>query len=214
MQGYGPAYRITTPRLVIRCYAPSDAPNVQRAIDASLPELRAFMPWAAAEPEPADAKAERLRQFRGRFDLGQDFVYGVFDRDDRECVGGAGLHTRQGPTIREIGYWVATAHTKKGLATELALALLHVALRVDRVPRVEIRCDPANVRSIAIAKKIGMKHEGTLRANVIEADGSVRDTALFAAIAADVDALPQIEVRAEDALGAQLLSLIPASTSG
>jgi RimJ/RimL family protein N-acetyltransferase len=203
MQSYGPAYRITTPRLVIRCWAPTDAPNVQRAIDASLRELRAFMPWAHAEPEPSDAKAERLRQFRGRFDLGQDFLYGVFVGD--ECVGGCGLHTRQGPTIREIGYWIATAHTKKGFATEVALALLHVALRVDRVPRVEIRCEPDNHASAAVAKKIGMKLEGTLRANVIQPDGSVRDTLLFAAIAADLDALPTLDVRAESATGERLL---------
>ncbi len=205
MQSYGPAYRITTPRLVLRCWAPSDAPNVQRAIDGSLKELRVFMPWAAAEPEPVETKAERLRQFRGRFDLGQDFVYGVFLRDEKECIGGAGLHTRQGPTIREIGYWIATAHTKKGYATELASALVHVALRVDRVPRVEIRCDPDNLASIAVAKKIGMKLEGTLRANVIQPDGSVRDTVLFSAIAAEIDALPPIEIRAEGALGERLL---------
>ncbi len=203
MQTYGPAYRITTPRLVARCWMPSDAENAQRAIDASLKELRAFMPWAQAEPEKIEEKADRFRHFRGRFDLGQDFLYGVFLGD--ECVGGCGLHTRQGPTIREIGYWIATPHTKKGFASEIALGLLHVALRVDHVPRAEIRCEPANVASSAVAKKIGMKLEGTLRANVVQPDGSVRDTLLYSAIASELDALPKIEVRAEGALGERLL---------
>jgi hypothetical protein len=36
------------------------------------------MPWAAAEPKPLEEKAELLRVFRGRFDLGEDFVYGIF----------------------------------------------------------------------------------------------------------------------------------------
>jgi len=161
------------------------------------------MPWAQAEPEAVDAKAERLRQYRGRFDLGQDFAYGIFLGD--ECVGACGLHTRQGPTIREIGYWIATAHTKKGFATEIALGLTHVALRVDRVPRVEIRCDPSNVASARVAEKVGMRREGTLRADVIRPDGSLRDTLLFAATSLDLDALPKIEVRAEGVLGERLL---------
>ena len=54
------------------------------------------MPWAADEPKPVEEKAELLRFFRGRFDLGEDFVYGVFARDESEVVGGTGLHTRIG----------------------------------------------------------------------------------------------------------------------
>src|SRR4051794_18902236 len=79
VQSYGPAYRVVTPRLLIRCWTPYDAPKLQAAIDASLGELRRYMPWAQAEPEPIEQKQIRLRQFRGRFDLGEDFVYGIFD---------------------------------------------------------------------------------------------------------------------------------------
>jgi RimJ/RimL family protein N-acetyltransferase len=203
----GPAYRIETPRLVLRCWSPADAPLLQRAIDASLTALRPYMPWAAAEPEPVDAKTERLRQFRGLFDLGQDFLYGVFDRALQECLGGAGLHTRQGAGIRELGYWIATAHTKKGYATEACNALLQVAFRVDGVPRAEIRCEPANAASAAVARKIGMKLDGTLRANTVRPDGSVRDTLVFSALKAELDTLPctALSVQAFGAVGERLL---------
>jgi RimJ/RimL family protein N-acetyltransferase len=204
---FGPVYRVMTPRLVVRCYTPSDAPVVQRAIDASLPDLRRFMPWAEREPEGVEAKTERLRQFRGSFDLGQDFVYGIFDASETECIGGAGLHTRQGPMIRELGYWIATAHTKNGYATEACNALLQVAFRIDRVPRAEIRCDPRNAASVAVAKKVGMKLEGQLRANTIAPDGSVRDTLLFSALQAELDELPGrgLAIQAFGAVGERLL---------
>ena len=207
MQSYGPAYRVVTPRLVLRCWKPDDAPLLQKAIDASLGELRPWMPWAAAEPEPIDAKIARLRQFRGRFDLGEDFIYGVFDASERECLGGTGLHTRQGPMMREIGYWIATAHTKKGLATEASSALVQVAFRVDGVTRVEIRCDPDNAASAAVARKVGMKLEGTRRADTVRPDGSVRDTLVFAAIKAELDELParNLSVQAFDVVGERLL---------
>ncbi len=207
MQSYGPAYRVITPRLVVRCWKPDDAPKLQAAIDASLKELRAFMPWAMAEPEAVEAKTIRLRQFRGAFDLGQDFIYGIFDGEEREVLGGTGLHTRQGPFVREIGYWIATAHTKKGYATEAASALLQVAFRVDGVARVEIRCEPDNLASTAVAKKVGMKLEGTLRANTVRPDGSVRDTLLFAALKAELDDLParNLSVQALGAVGERLV---------
>ena len=207
MQSYGPAYRVITPRLVVRCWKPDDAPKLQKAIDASLKELREFMPWAMAEPEPVEAKTIRLRQFRGAFDLGQDFIYGIFDGEEREVLGGTGLHTRQGPFVREIGYWIATAHTKKGYATEAASAMMQVAFRVDGVPRVEVRCEPDNVASVAVAKKLGMKLEGTLRANTVRPDGSVRDTLLFSALKAELDDLParNLSVQAFGSVGERLI---------
>jgi RimJ/RimL family protein N-acetyltransferase len=204
---FGPAYRVVTPRLVVRCWKPDDAALLQRAIDASLAHLKQYMPWAEREPEPVEAKAVRLRQFRGQFDLGQDFAYGIFDADEHACLGAAGLHTRQGPLIRELGYWIAKDHVRKGYATEACNALIQVAFRVDQVPRVEIRCEPTNVASAGVAKKLGMKLEGTLRSDTVRPDGSIRDTLLFSALKAELEDLPgrSLSVQAFDAVGERLV---------
>jgi RimJ/RimL family protein N-acetyltransferase len=184
-----------------------DAPLLKRAIDASLPALKRYMPWAAAEPEELEAKAERLRQMRGKFDLGQDFAYGIFDAAEKECLGATGLHTRQGEGKRELGYWIATAHTRQGYATEVCSALLQVAFRVDRVARAEIRCEPGNVASVGVAKKIGMKLDGTLRGDTTRPDGSLRDTLVFSALAAELEELPasKLSVQAFGAVGERLI---------
>lgn len=92
----GPAYRICTPRLVIRCWQPAGAPLLQAAITASLEHLLPWMPWAHDEPEDLQTKVERLRRFRGHFDLGQDYVYAILSRDETQVLGGTGLHTRAG----------------------------------------------------------------------------------------------------------------------
>src|SRR4051812_43372212 len=92
----GPAYRIDTDRLVIRCWRPQDAPALARAVTASLDHLRPWMPWVGEEPVALRARVDRLRQFRSKFDADQDYFYGVFDRDDATVLGGAGLHTRAG----------------------------------------------------------------------------------------------------------------------
>ena len=114
----GPAYRIVTERLVVRCWEPRDAALLREAIDSSLDELGPWMPWAKHEPQTLEEKVILLRRFRGRFDLGEDFTYGILLRDESEVVGGTGLHTRGGEDAFEIGYWIRTSRVGEGLATE------------------------------------------------------------------------------------------------
>jgi len=199
----GPAYRIETERLVIRCWQPADAPALLAAITASLEHLRPWMPWAAYEPTDLHDKVNLLRRFRGQFDLGADFTYGIFNRSETAVWGGCGLHTRQGPDAREIGYWIHAEQINKGLATEMAAALTKVAFTVDSVKWVEIRCDPANARSARVPEKLGFTHEATLRGRAQAGDGSRRDAMVWAMLAAEYPGSPVAAARvtAFDALG-------------
>jgi RimJ/RimL family protein N-acetyltransferase len=179
------AYRIETDRLVVRCYSPEDAPKLKEAIDASLDHLRPWMPWVKDEPETLDAKVERLRRFRGDFDLGNDFIYGIFSADDSVLLGGTGLHPRIGPNALEIGYWVRGDHSGKGFATEAVAAVVRVGFEVHKIGRVEIHCDPANVRSAAIPRKLGFTLDATLRRRAVRPDGTERDTMMWSLFATD-----------------------------
>ena len=95
-----------TPRLVLRCWDPRDAPLLKDAIDSSLNHLRPWMPWARHEPQTLAQKVELLREFRGQFDLGADSIYGIFDAGEERVLGGTGLHPRIGTGGLEIGYWI------------------------------------------------------------------------------------------------------------
>ena len=53
-------------------------------------------------------------------------------------------------------------HDGQGLATEVSAALTRVAFEIDQVDRVEIHCEPQNVRSAAVPRKLGYQHEATL----------------------------------------------------
>ncbi|HEU0079168.1 MAG TPA: GNAT family protein [Longimicrobiaceae bacterium] len=206
MSAPGPAYRVHTPRLVIRCWDPRDATLLSAAVEASLEHLRGWMPWAAAEPKELDARIEDLRRFRGNFDLGVDFMYGIFDHAEARVLGGTGLHTHAGER-REIGYWIHADHVGRGLATEAAAALTRVAFQVERVRRLEIRCDPRNTRSWAIPAKLGFRHEATLRGDVVAPDGGPRDTMVWGLLADEFPGSPAHEavVEAFDAAGRRIL---------
>ena len=203
-----PPYAIRSERLLIRCYDPADAAALKEAIDASLEHLRPWMPWANAEPQTLEEKVALLRGFRGRFDLGEDFVYGVFDPGGNEVLGGTGLHTRLGEGALEIGYWIRASRIGEGLATELSAALTRVAFELCGVDRVEIRVDPANERSAAVPRKLGFVEEATLRRRLPAGeDEEPRDVVVFTLFRDRFAGTPAAAARVEafDALGARVL---------
>lgn len=203
----GPAYRIETARTVIRCWHPADAPLLKAAVDASVEHLRPWMPWAYQEPTDLQAKLELLRRFRGRFDLGEDFTYGILDRTETQVLGGTGLHTRVGEDAREIGYWIHAAYINQGLATEVAAALTKVAFEVDRVSRVEIHCDARNVRSAAVPRKLGYTLEATFRQRITDPGGSRHNELVWTLLVDEYPTSPAATaaLAAYDALGRRIL---------
>jgi len=158
-----PAYRIETERLVVRCYQPTDAPLLAESVTESVEHLKPWMPWAHDEPMPLEKKLEGVKRFRGMFDLSQNYIYGIFNPEETKLLGGTGLHPRLGDNELEIGYWIHKDYINKGLVTESSAALVQVAFEIIHVHRVEIHCDPGNLASASIPRKLGFTHEGTLR---------------------------------------------------
>jgi RimJ/RimL family protein N-acetyltransferase len=189
---------------VLRCWEPTDAAALKEAVDSSLDHLQPWMPWAENEPQTVEEKIELLRSFRGQFDLGQDFVYGILSRDESEVVGGTGLHTRHGEGAFEIGYWIRASRIGEGLATESSAALTRVAFEVSDVDRVEIRVDPPNERSRRVPLKLGYVEEATLRRRL---EPGPRDVVIYSIFRDGFEGTPaaSVELEAYDAVGKRLL---------
>jgi RimJ/RimL family protein N-acetyltransferase len=201
-----PAYRIETERLVVRCYQPSDARLLAESVNESLEHLKPWMPWVHDEPEPFVEKEKRMLRFRGMFDLQQDYIYGIFDPGETKLLGGTGLHTRLGERELEIGYWIHKDYINRGLVTESTAALVRVAFEVIHVHRVEIHCDPGNLASAAIPRKLGFTHEGTLRAKTSFLD-RWSDSMIWGLLEEEYPSSPsaQVPVKAFDAGGNPVL---------
>ena len=162
------------------------------------------MPWAHDEPRSLDEKVELLRVFRGNFDLGKDFVYGIFSADESMALGGTGLHTRVGEGAFEIGYWVRSSHVGQGIATTAAAALTKVGIELGGADRIEIHVDPANERSCRIPRRLGYREEGTLRRRLPTGAGAPRrDAVVFSLLAEELAGSPAAatQLRAFDARG-------------
>jgi len=201
-----PAYRIETQRLVLRCWEPKDAALIQVAAGASKEHLLPFMPWAVDEPQTVEQKVELMRRFRGLFDRGEDFVYGIFNQDESRALGGSGLHTRLSGNALEIGYWLHKDFINQGYATETSAALTKVAFEIYHVDRMEIHCSVENLASAAVPRKLGYIHEATRR-RLAYANGKPSDSMIWTLFADEYPNTPSASaaIHALDAIGNSLL---------
>lgn len=173
------AYRIETERLIIRCYNPSDAALFKEAIDESIEHLLPWMPFAKNEPETLEKKIDLLRRFRGQFDLNQSYTYGIFNQDESKFIGSTGFHVKPDTNVFEIGYWLSKNETGKGYIIESTKALIKVGFEIAQKQRIEIHCDPNNIKSYAIPQKLGFNLEATLKNRLTGTDGNLKDEMIW-----------------------------------
>ena len=148
---------IELPSFTMRAWSPDDVALLQSALTASEAHLRAWTPWVVDGRIPGLSLAERLARHASQFAAGEEWVYGLFSVDGSEVLGGCGLYPRIGPRAIEIGYWLAAAHTGRGLATRAAEALTQVAFTDPDIDVVEMRVDRRNVASARVPARLGYR---------------------------------------------------------
>jgi RimJ/RimL family protein N-acetyltransferase len=137
--------------VVLRRWQATDVDAVFAAVSASLEHLVPWMPWAAGYS--MDAAQGFTASVETGWSTGDDISYAVLA--DGEIVGAAGLHRRIGPGGIEIGYWLRSGYTGRGLATRAVAALTAAAFDLPDIDRVEIHHDAANDRSAGVPARLG-----------------------------------------------------------
>ena len=171
---------IVSERLSLRAPHPRYAAEMNAAIAESLPELRRWMPWAQTLPTLPESRQQQI-QAREAFLAREDLQLILFQGD--RIIGSSGLHRIDWDIPKfEIGYWVRTPDSGRGYATEAVEALERFAFDSLGARRIEIRSATTNWASRAIPERLGYQLEGILRSDSRHADGSLRDTAVYARI--------------------------------
>jgi ribosomal-protein-serine acetyltransferase len=143
--------------ITLRRWRTGDVAAITVAVRESRAHLATFLPWAV------DGNEQQAREFLERSETGwregTEFNYGVYG-DGRQLIGSAGLMSRQGPGVLEIGYWVHVRHTRRGVATRAAAALTAAGLAVPGIELIEIHHHPDNVASGAVPRRLGFTRAG------------------------------------------------------
>jgi len=146
---------IETPRLLLRPFGPGDAVLVHRVY--SDPEV---MRYVATGPMADLAVTERLladyqaHQTR----LGYSF-WAVIERSSGALIGDAGLYRTPTGEV-ELGYTLGLQWWGRGYATEAASAWLECAFSSLGIFEVVALAEPANVASLHVLEKLGMRRTG------------------------------------------------------
>jgi RimJ/RimL family protein N-acetyltransferase len=176
---------IESERLLIRVARPGDGAMFNEAILESLPQLSPWLGWVTPPPTPAQSE-QRCRRAYGRFLLNEDLMALFLLKADGRLVGGSGLHKADWALRQfEVGYWGRTRFAGQGLITEGVRALAEHALTTLRANRVFLTTDERNVASWRLAERAGFELEGTLRRDRPDLQGALRDTRVYARVAAD-----------------------------
>ncbi|MFO1443613.1 GNAT family N-acetyltransferase [Bacillus sp. Bva_UNVM-123] len=175
--------KIETERLYLRACLPGDGKMVYNAIQASVEDLKKWLPFANKEQTEEEAEIN-VRKSYAQFLLREDIRIHIFRKNDDAFIGSTGLHRINWEVRKfEIGYWCDSRYQKKGYISEAVESLVDFAFLHLQANRIEIRCDPKNENSRKIPKKIGFTLEGILRSDSLSADGKeLRDTCVFAKI--------------------------------
>ncbi len=168
---------VRTKRLVLRDFEEKDWMSVQHY--ACDPEVVRYMDWGPNTEEASREFAQRAiarQKERPR----RDYTLAIVLERQGKLVGGCGVRVSKSEN-REgwIGYCLNRDYWGKGYATEAAKALLKFGFDHLDLHRIFATCDPRNVTSARVLKKMGMKREGCLREHKW-AKGEWRDSLLYA----------------------------------
>ena len=159
---------IETGAVTLRRHRADDLDALLAAVAESFDRLRPWMPWVIGYTRESEAEflAGTERDWR------DGTVYNWAIITEGVLAGGISLMARIGAGGLEIGYWVRTGYTRRGLATAATAALVEQAFRLPGVDRVEIVHDELNVASGGVPRKLGFTEVGRRALDMPPPDGT------------------------------------------
>ena len=163
-----PPDRIVTERLILRRFNRRDVGPLVESVHASLSALNEWLPWAHPGYRRDDA-ANYVHDSLEAWKDGRAHDYAIRRKTEaRRHLGNISIWpvsrlTRTG----EIGYWIRSDDTAKGLATEATAAVVRVGFEDLGYHKLVLRIAIGNTASERVAEKLAFTREGVLREELL-----------------------------------------------
>ena len=155
--------------------------DTERVRDAVLESTEQVFPWMEwCHPGYSlDESWAWIEHCRAAWDQKTEYNFAIVDDADR-ILGGCGLNQlRPVHRIANLGYWVRTSATGKGVATAAVQRLTEFAFRETNLVRLEIVVALGNTASHRIAEKVCAVREGVAH-DRLYMHGAPRDAVVYA----------------------------------
>jgi ribosomal-protein-alanine N-acetyltransferase len=173
---------VTGARVYLRPPEPGDAGAFIAAVRAS---QRLHGAWTS--PPATRARFDLYWQrYAGDLGKAKDAGFLVLRRDDDALVGVFNFSEIVRGLFQStyLGYYGFAPHGGQGYMTEGMALALDIAFRKMKLHRVEVNIQPTNVRSLALARRVGFKREG-YSPRYVKIAGRWRDHLRLALLAED-----------------------------
>jgi RimJ/RimL family protein N-acetyltransferase len=143
------------------------------------------MPFADEHQSPAES-LDWIMHSMASWLLRETLNLGIWHTETGHYLGGIGIHPHNWAARSfEIGYWLRVSAAGQGYITEAAGLVVAYLFDQLEAKRVQICCDERNLRSAAVARRLGFIQEGRLRNDQLTPTGTLRTTLIFGMIPAD-----------------------------
>jgi RimJ/RimL family protein N-acetyltransferase len=162
-----PSTVLHSPRFALRPFRRRDIGPVHEAVIASLTELAEYLPWAHSHYS-RNVTQQFIRESAGAWHDGRAFDFAIrTDADPGRHLGNVSVwFVSRVNMVGEIGYWVRTDESRRGVCTEAAARILRFGFEDLGLHRIVVRIGVGNKPSERVAEKLGFRFEGTLRDEV------------------------------------------------
>ena len=171
--------------ILIRTLRAEDIPAEYEAVCESIAEVSAWMAWC--HPGYAiEETAAFITSCEEAWKKGTDYGFGVFEVGTGKFLGGVGINfINRVHKCANLGYWVRTSCTGRGVASSAARLAARFGLEQLGLLRIEIFVAVGNLPSQRAAEKSGAVREGVLRKRLL-VNGQAHDAVLYSLVAEDL----------------------------
>jgi RimJ/RimL family protein N-acetyltransferase len=176
---------LTGERLLLRPFRAGDAELICEAVLESIDEFVPWLPWCHRQYSIDDTRAF-LDNRANAFQNDGEYAFAIVERSGNRFVGACGVNQIDRVNARaNLGYWVRTAATGRGYASEATLVLARWAFNALELARIEIVAAVGNAASQRVAEKVGATREGVARRRH-KMRGESLDAVVFSLVREDV----------------------------
>ena len=173
--------QLAAERVRLRRYHSSNAEGVLRLIDRNRERLRRNFPELANGVKSVETASSYVATSDKQWAEGVAFVYGIWLPSELHPIGQLRIKNMVwNVPAAELSYFVDRQWLRKGVATEAIRAVLREAFDERGFKRIYVRIIGANEESLALARRLQLRHEGVHRNSFRCGLGELHDVHLFA----------------------------------
>ncbi len=154
----------------------SHAPSLFDAVEINREHLGRFLSWVSGM-RSVENFIDYTSNCEALYLQGREISFVIFH--EGKLAGRIGLHQIDVPNKQAfIGYWLTSEAEGKGIITDACRTLIKYGFETLGLHRLELRAAVDNIRSLAIAPRLGFNKEGILR-QAEWVNGTSHDLAVF-----------------------------------